>query len=386
MPNLVTLSTAEYETKKKEALSSELIRKEINLSEFNIVNDTMIEIDGKKIHITPTAFNKLLVRLRIPKAFANRFKDGFGETGLQQLIQMMKNAKASKRDQQVTLIVNPQTRNIIDILPAGYASISNESFFEFIERYISGYNLEVTHMGFDPVRGVTVNTSSPNKIMTIPGMDKEIFNTGVSFNNTPSRGFEVSPYLTRLICTNGWTSNIFTENFGLHSFNEKNIDEFNQHMINMASTGFQPSGVADTIRKASRVDASLAELQKAASMIMSTDKNMSYNYIQRYAPIDRATHAYARLGHDPSQFTKKQMQNARSGMSVWDVVNGVTNFASNDTKFKINDRDRTTLMLNAGNLLMKNTYDMENYVNVDPFAKTGGLLTEKELARLAGEN
>lgn len=384
MSNVITLGSSAYEAKKKEALSKELIRKEITLSEFNVVNNDSIEIGGRRIQVSPHAFNKLLGRLRIPKAFANRFKEGFGDDGLKQLVQMMKTAKAGKNDQTVTLLVDPSTRQIIDVLPAGYASISNESFFDFIEGYISGYGLEVTHVGFDPVKGIQVNASATDKLMQIPGMKKEVFNTGVAFHNTPARGFEVSPFLTRLICTNGWTSTAFTETFGLHQFNEKNVREFNEHMINMASTGFQPSGLADTIRRASMTDASLAELQSAASMIMSSEKNIPYNYVQRYAPIDRANQSYARLGHDPVEFTNVQRKNARSGMSVWDVVNGVTNFASNESRFQINDHARANLMVRAGNLLMKKNYDMEGHVNIDPFGKSS-LLTENETARLAGE-
>jgi len=145
MANIVTLGTAAYETAKKQALNAELIRKEISLSEFNVINNTTIEIDGKQIEVSRHAFNKILSRLRIPKAFAKRFSEGFGEDGLRQLISMMKTAKSSKSDQTVTLIVDPVKRQVTDVLPSGYASISNESFLNFVERYIDGYNLGVTH-------------------------------------------------------------------------------------------------------------------------------------------------------------------------------------------------------------------------------------------------
>ena len=49
-----------------------------------------------KIEVTDKAFGKLLGRLRIPKAFAKRFSEGFGNDGLRQLITMMKSMKSSK--------------------------------------------------------------------------------------------------------------------------------------------------------------------------------------------------------------------------------------------------------------------------------------------------
>ena len=384
MRSITTLSQNAFDVKKAEAINNQLMRKEITLSEFNVIDNNHIDVDGVKIEVTDKAFGKLLGRLRIPKAFATRFSEGFGNDGLRQLITMMKSMKSSKNDQTVTLLVDPSNRKITDILPAGYASISNESFINFAERYINQYNLDVTHMGSSQYGGTQINCVSPQGMFNVPGMTNEVFNTGVTFRNTPTRGLEVSPYLERLICANGMTSTAFAENYGLHNLNDKNINEFNEHMIRMASTNFQPVGLADNIKKANNTDASLAEIQRAASSILSLDKNIDYNYIQKYIPVDRAMKAYADLGADPNTFTKAQMKNAKSGMSVWDVVNGMTNFASNDTKFNINEGKMGNLMVTAGNILCKKQYDTEGVLDINPFA-TRNLLTSSESAMVRGE-
>ena len=384
MRSITTLSQNAFDVKKAEAINNQLMRKEITLSEFNVIDNNHIDVDGVKIEVTDKAFGKLLGRLRIPKAFATRFSEGFGNDGLRQLITMMKSMKSSKNDQTVTLLVDPSNRKITDILPAGYASISNESFIDFAERYINQYNLDVTHMGSSQYGGTQINCVSPQGMFNVPGMTNEVFNTGVTFRNTPTRGLEVSPYLERLICANGMTSTAFAENYGLHNLNDKNINEFNEHMIRMASTNFQPVGLADNIKKANNTDASLAEIQRAASSILSLDKNIDYNYIQKYIPVDRAMKAYADLGADPNTFTKAQMKNAKSGMYVWDVVNGMTNFASNDTKYNVNEGKMGNLMVTAGNILCKKQYDTEGYLDINPFANKQ-LLTTSEAAMVRGE-
>ncbi len=384
MKSITTLSQSAFDVKKAEAIGNELMRKEITLSEFNVVDNNHIDIDGIKIEVTDKAFGKLLGRLRIPKAFAKRFSEGFGNDGLRQLITMMKSMKSSKNDQTVTLLVDPSTRKITDILPAGYASISNESFIDFASRYIDQYNLGVTHMGSSQYGGTQINCVSPQGMFNVPGMQNEVFNTGVTFRNTPTRGLEVSPYLERLICANGMTSTAFAENYGLHNLNDKNINEFNEHMIRMASTNFQPVGLAENITKANNTDASLAEMQRAASSILSLDKAVDYDYVQKYIPVERAFKAYSQLGADPNTFTKAQMKNAKSGMSVWDLVNGMTNFASNDTKFNINEGKMGNLMVTAGNILCKKQYDTEGVLDINPFA-TKDLLTTSEAAMVRGE-
>jgi len=383
MKNLTTLGTAAFESKKQEAISNEVMRKELNLSEFNVIDNTHIEIDGVKIELSQHAFGKLLGRLRIPKAFAKRFAEGFGNDGLKQLVTMMKSMKSSKNDQTITLLVDPRAKKVTNILPGGYASVSNENFINFAERYIDQYDLSVTDMGSDPNGGATINCVSQNGIFTVPGMSDEVFSTGVTFRNTPVRGLEVSPYLNRLVCSNGMTSTAFSETYGLHQLNDKSINEFNEHMISMASTGFQPIGLADKIKSANNTDASLAEVQKAMSAILSTDKKVDFDYAQRYIPINRAMKAYSDLGAEPSTFTTKQLQNAKSGMSIWEVVNGMTNFASNDNKYNIDDHKTGNLMVTAGNLLMKKNYDTEALLQFDPFANSQ-LLTVNESARMMG--
>ena len=384
MKELTTLSPTAFALRKDEAIRNEVMRKEISLSEFNVIDNTHIEVDGVSIELTPFAFKRLLGRLRIPTAFANRFESGFGSDGLQQLVQMMKTMKSSKNDQTVTLLVDPREKKITNILPAGYASISNEAFIDFAEGYINQYGLEVKDFGSDPNGGATINCISPNGVFRVPGMSDEVFNTGVTFRNTPTRGLEVSPYLNRLVCSNGMTSTSFSETYGLHELTDKSIAEFNDHMISMASTGFQPVGLADKIKLANETDASIAEVQRAMSTILSADKTIDFDYAQRYVPINRVMKAYSDIGAEPSTFTTKQLQNAKSGLSIWEVVNGMTNFASNDQRYALNDHKTGNIMVTAGNLLMKKQFDTEGFLQFDPFANKQ-LLNETESARMMGQ-
>ena len=384
MKELTTLSSTVFEQKKAEAIRNEVMRKELSLSEFNVIDNTHIEIDGVKIELTPFAFKRLLGRLRIPTAFAKRFSEGFGADGLKQLVSMMKTMKSSKNDQTVTLLVDPRAKKITNILPAGYASISNEAFVDFAEGYINQYGLEVTDFGSDPDGGATINCVSPEAVFTVPGMSDEVFNTGVTFRNTPTRGLEVSPYLNRLVCSNGMTSTAFSETYSLHELSDKAINEFNEHMITMASTGFQPVGLADKIKLANETDASIAEVQRAMSTILSADKTIDFDYAQRYVPINRVMKAYSDIGAEPSTFTTKQLQNAKSGLSIWEVVNGMTNFASNDQRYALNDHKTGNIMVTAGNLLMKKQFDTEGFLQFDPFANKQ-LLNETESARMMGQ-
>jgi hypothetical protein len=81
---LTTLSNQVYQDRKREAIKNQVLRKEVNLSELDVVDNNHIRIDGTTIELTQHAYKKLLGRLRIPAAFAKRFESDFGQDGLRQ--------------------------------------------------------------------------------------------------------------------------------------------------------------------------------------------------------------------------------------------------------------------------------------------------------------
>lgn len=382
MQKLTTLSENVYTERKQKALNIKTVRKEITLAELKILSNTTIEIEGVAISMSKQAYKTILKRLRIPFSFAKRFVDEFGKDGLKTLVDRM---KLRKSDLTVTLLVDPVEKRIISVLPAGYAAISNESFFGFIERYIDEYNLDVTHFGIGADGTVGINTLTKGNTLSIPGLPKEVFQTGLNFSNTPTKGLQVSPFLNRLICSNGWSSDLFSETYSMHKLHNYKIKEFNNKMLELSSTGFRPAGLVDKVKKAIDTPASLHELEAASGQMLNVKETIDWDYIQRYTPMDKAKEAYALHGKDISQFNNIQRKRAKAGISVWNLFNGITNFASNDQRYDLDDHSRSKLMISAGRLLMKKQYDTEGIVHVDPFA-TKDLLSENAIDLMEGNN
>jgi 3-deoxy-D-manno-octulosonic acid (KDO) 8-phosphate synthase len=69
---------------------------------------------------------------------------------------------------------------------------------------------------------------------------------------------------------------------------------------------------------------------------------------------------------DPLFLNDDQKKNAKTGTSVYELIQGITHFASHDNGFKVNDYDRRVLQVNAANLLTKKSFDMANQV-LSPF-------------------
>lgn len=371
------LSQQVFEQRKQESISKQTIRKEVSLSGFQ-VKGNKIQIDGIEVDLSPYALNRLMAWLQIPSSFAKRFEQGFGKDGLAQLIDMVKAAASRNRDRMFTLVVNPQERKIVEILPPGRATISNEAFFDIAERHL-GSRLRPEHLGVNPNGDTVITASLEGSAVKIPGMEREVFSTGVQFRNSALSGLEVSPFIRRLTCANGMTSTSFMEHIRLDSLTDHNIRRFNEHMGHLQSVGYRPFGLEESVRRAQETPASMLEMEKMSRLV---NKSSSWERSQLYVPMERANHAYERLGQDVSLWGNKEKQATKSGVSIWTLVNGVTNWASNEKG--LSDWDRTNGMMQAGNFLMSDRHHLWNPVTVDPF-KNGGLLSLDGEKRIMGE-
>lgn len=378
-----TLSQHIFQERAAVARNMTPIRKRVQLSQLKIEGSDVIRVDGQPIQITEAGFNSLLKRLRIPPAFARRFSDAFGEDGLKQLLETVKSGKLGKTDLDVTLLADPSTRKVVDFLPSTAASISNDGFINFAERIINDWNLSPTHFGTDPLGGVQITALHDSHIFSIPGMNNETFRAGIAFSNTPRHGLEVIPFTERLVCSNGMVSRLSEDTYSLRTLTPEAISEFNGHMADLASVGFQSMQLIDKIRRSANVTASLIEVNSAASAIMKADKSISWERVNRYIPVDRINREYHNAGIETEELTRAQQRIANSGMTVWDVVNGLTNFASNDT-MALNDWHRMGVMRTAGDLLKKPFFDREAVLSVDPFGGSA-VLTTAEAALVRGE-
>jgi hypothetical protein len=368
MNKIITISEAAFRQKATEAISKQPIRKEVLFNEIEIVDDQTIRYEGKLIGLTKKAFQDIHEALAIPKAFMKRFEQNFGIEGKRSLINRIKEAQAGQKNQEVTLIVNPAERKIERVLRKGKGMISNESFIDFATRYIDQYNLDVTDFHIGDNGSININALSPRGVAMVPGMEKEYFKTGVSFGNGPQSGTIVAPYIHRLVCSNGMVTRGFDETYQLNSLDPAKVQEFNEQMLRLSTNDFTPTGLIHRIEQAHRVPASLSEMQKAAGLIMSNSK-VDYNDLQRYVPIESTQKAFERHGINVSKMTTHQLQNAPTGTSVWNLINGMTNFASNFNGKEINDYNRSTLMVHSGGLLTKKVYDTENLV-FSPFSRS----------------
>jgi hypothetical protein len=355
-----TLSSSLIEQRKVQTLEAQNLRKVVPFRDINLIDGESIEYNGQKINLTKNAFKNLLGLLGMSNQFAQKFETLFTKEAKSQFINTMKNAMASNSGKlsEVTLVLNPISKSVVAITKKDQFGISNQQFMGVAENIIDNHGMDVTNWSVDPGTGiVTINAFNPNANFAVQGLSDEVGTGGVTFQNSPKDGFQVLPYINRQWCTNGLTAPMAQEAYTLNSLDHGSMEKFFENMNNLRKNNFAPTGFADRVRAAHNTPASLSELQFAHNLIEPFAGERADNWI----PLAENMNMFYKAGFE--SLNSNQMKHAKSNTSVWDVINGVTHFATHgagiiDTNMQ--DYDASNLMVKSGNLFGKKSFDHEN--------------------------
>jgi len=355
-----TLSSSLIEQRKVATLEAQNLRKVVPFRDINLIDGESIEYNGQKINLTKNAFKNLLGLLGMSNQFAQKFESLFTKEAKSQFINTMKNAMASNSGKlsEVTMVLNPISKSVVAITKKDQFGISNQQFMGVAENIIDNHGMDVTNWSVDPGTGiVTINAFNPNANFAVQGLSNEVFTGGVTFQNSPKDGFQVLPYINRQWCTNGLTAPMSEESYTLNSLDQGSVEKFFENMNNLRKNNFAPTGFADRVRAAHNTPASLNELQFAHNLIEPFAGERTDNWI----PLSENMNAFYKAGFE--SLNSNQMKHAKSNTSVWDVINGVTHFATHgagiiDTNMQ--DYNASDLMVKSGNLFGKKSFDHEN--------------------------
>jgi hypothetical protein len=110
--------------------------------------------------------------------------------------------------------------------------------------------------------------------------------------------------------------------------------------------------------------ASLAEMEHAHGKIMAVS-DADVKEIESWIPYQQTKAAFFKSGVDVNTLTTNQMKGAKTGMTIWEMINSITHFATHDNGFKMKSFNRRTLQTESSRILCDN-FDMANLI-ASPF-------------------
>ena len=375
--SVTTLAAPAVQTKKAESIQAQSLRKTVPFRDITLIDEKTIEYSGTRIGITTQAFKSLLQMLGMSQSFANKFEKLFNADTKATFINRMKDAMASNSGNlnQVTLVLNPISKSVILFQKEDKFQISNEQFINVAENMIGDQNMGVTRWSTDPTTGIiTIDAHNPHAEFAVQGLSDEVFTGGVTFRNSPMKGFEVMPYVNRQLCTNGLTTAMSKESYQLHSLDNKSMEKFFENMQHLRKNNFAPEGFGDRVRMANNTAASIGEMQYAYNQI----EKHAGDRVDSWIPLKENLNAYNKAGFE--NLSGQQRKMAKTNQSIWSLVNGVTHFSTHGQDLiqtNMTDAQAANIQVAAGNLLGKKAFDHESSMP-NPFSgellQTGALL------------
>ena len=370
---ITTLGSEMIKEKHTEAMELQPIRKTVQLREIEILDNDSISYQGHVIKMNHKAFRNLLSILKVSQAFASRFEQLFDKEAKKDFLNRLKQATTitSKTERTVTMIINPQTREVVAFHKKNNQLISTDGFLSTVNQIIDNNNLDVTNFSTDSNGGVLINTVNTNSQFGIKGMNDEVFTGGVTFSNNAKAGFTVAPYVNRMWCANGLSLPMAMEQYHLKELGGLHLDNFLNNINDLSKRNFNPKGFDDQVRKTMNTPASLSEMESAMHTILNSSKDVDRKYAEQWIPLQENYDAYNNKGIDTVMMQNTQKKNAHTNQSMWSIINGITHFATHDNAVTLADDTRTKLMVDAGNLFGgKRGFDLSDGV-INPFVNTG---------------
>jgi predicted CopG family antitoxin len=361
-----TLSNTLVETKKKEAIKAQSLTKRISTGDLKLVDEGHVEINGMTIKITKDAYKGLVKSLDLPQSFTSKLDRLFNSKSKIDFINTLSRAIATLGTKSLNVILSPISKTIVGFTKSS-SIITNESFFKLSDRIIDGQGFQLVDMNVNPVTGGVSMNAMLDAEHNIKSLTNEAFKTGLTISNNPNTGIQVSPYINRLWCANGCTTQMAKESYELNDLSVQGTSKFFEHINSLRKTNFIPEGYGDKVRSANNTKASIAEVNRAFNLIKPFVGERAESIIPRGKNYD----AYGKMGVDLNEKgVDKKM--AESNQSIWSLVNAITWTATNSDKVlenNIQDKDRVNLQIAGGNLL-DSKYHLANTMK-SPFS--GGL-------------
>lgn len=356
---MVTKSTTAFEAFKKEALSKEPLMCQASLADITLLSDKKISFKGREYNCSENAMNDFCKIVGIPKAFGNGIEGAFGADAKKRIIEIQKAVKVLGKSITVTIVANKKL-GMIDTILNGCSILPYNNYFDVFDRMMNGAKVEIVDFGASDRGGLFISTVSKDHEFHVDKMKNETFHPGLTFTNDYRVGAVMDTYVNRLVCSNGMVGRGFGQTF---TYNPESMNEFFDRVNKLKQMGFVPEGFTEKVKSAINTRASYSEVKEAANMITSCSK-LQKEDVDRFVPYNSIRRQFVAKGCDTHLWNEKQAQNAITNVSVWDVVNGVTDFASHDYGFELSNDNRLKLQVKAGSLLSAKAYDTQNLVHV----------------------
>jgi hypothetical protein len=286
-------------------------------------------------------------------------RNASGEKGVCEFRNFLATASSMLKPAKIVLIADPTSPTISGITPISKEVIPAEAFLDFVEMFCDHNGLYPSNVqcGLDLSLGIVIYMDSRTpQVVSIAKNEDFLVNSYYLKWNLGT--IELGRYYERLICQNGQTELVQEKGSVIHSLQKEDIIKFldipqDTHLLKTSFDKFTNKAL-----EAMEVKASIAELKYVFQKLKNN--YVDDESIKSIAPFTQQAEHYSGAGYS---LDSKTMRRMKSKMTVWELYNNITDFASNNTIWSEDDNRRGMLQSDAISFLMRER-DIHDYINL----------------------
>jgi hypothetical protein len=362
-----TVTAESFDQFKKEALEIRLARHEVLLSDIRVLSDTKLLYAGVNYPMTDEAFGSLVKLLGVNKTVLGNFEGALGKEGRDRILDLMREALSGKGGKnKITMVLNRDKQCIVDFRKDALSVLSNSAYFNLFEDVMNHNNgMHIKRMSMSPNGSVEISVINDNWQFQVARLKDEFFQSGLVFINRPNQTI-INSFNERLVCTNGMVVSEGGASITLKSSSSVHLNGFFEQVRNITQNDGLENEFKNRVTRMMKTIASYNEMHAAYTTVkyhLSVEDTGVVELLNSFIPMQEVRREYiVQTGldiEDHSKYWKK----AETSMTVWELVNGLTDISSHPEKYGISLKGGNhaifSLQKTAGELAFKKEYDLE---------------------------
>jgi hypothetical protein len=196
-----------------------------------------------------------------------------------------------------------------------------------------------------------VNLVNTKQNFSLTGVSNETYNFGITVENDIKTGITVYQNNLRLVCTNGAISKDVAEQININSEEVALWSKFHESIKELKSNNYIPTNFFKNVERMNSHKASVFEMTKAYQAIkkfsdVGDDADL-------FIPLGKINSRYKDAGIDLAGRSEQALRSAETNMTVYELFNNVTDFASHKYNYEVSDDNRFKLQVYAGGMINK---------------------------------
>lgn len=352
------MTTNEFNRIKQEVLDRPICYREVEAKEVVALGENHYTVGSATLEVAPQIAEVIDRFAGIKQGQSRIAQDSYGEQGLTNLRNFFGQAEV-KGGKRLVLAADTHDRQIIDAIPIKDRMITPDVFFDFAEMFMdkNNYLPERVEYAHSFGNGVSVLMRPLHQQIMEYAPGDEFLANGLYLTWNPGK-INLGNYYLRLVCSNGSIKRFHHSITTAYSPEVKELGrllELNEVFVPLKR---ETEKMVICAKQAMTTTASVRELGIAVKMLKQ--HGVAPHAANQIIPYERTKGKYEQAGYltDPSH-----MAQAKSEMTMWELFNLLTFFATHNQLWTAQDIRRTSLM-EASLVMLMREHDIKEYYNI----------------------